>query len=182
MANLLSIVISKLRLLRNPVKYYRSLGVKIGKDCEIYTTVNFGSEPYLITLGDHVRVNENVQFVTHDGGVWVLRHMEEALSDVDKFGPIRVGNNVHIGNNTIIMPGVTIGSNCIIGCGAVVTKDIPDNSVAVGVPAKVIESIDTYLQKNQEKLVHTKTMSKDEKKRYLMQKYCNNGTEGICDE
>ena len=75
MANLLSIVISKLRLLRNPVKYYRSLGVKIGKDCEIYTTVNFGSEPYLITLGDHVRVNENVQFVTHDGGVWVLRHM-----------------------------------------------------------------------------------------------------------
>lgn len=182
MANLLSVVISKLQLLRNPVKYYRALGVKIGENCEIYTNVGFGSEPYLISLGDHVRVNENVQFVTHDGGVWVLRHMEEALSDVDKFGPICVGNNVHIGNNAIIMPGVTIGSNCIIGCGAVVIKDIPDNSVAVGVPAKVIESIDIYLQKNRGQLAHTKTMSKDEKKRYLMQKYCNNGVGGNCDE
>ena len=43
------------------------------------------------------------------------------------------------------MPGVTIGSNCVIGCGAVVTHDIPDNSIAAGVPAKVIKSLDEYL-------------------------------------
>lgn len=171
MLHLLRALIGKLQVLRDPVKYYRSLGVHIGENCEIYTNVSFGSEPYLITLGDHVRINENVQFVTHDGGVWVVRGMDKTMADVDRFGPIRVGDNVHIGNNTIIMPGVTIGSNCIIGCGAVVTRDIPDNAVAVGVPARVIESIDAYLQKNRAKFEHTKTMPRDGKKRYLMQKY-----------
>lgn len=58
------------------------------------------------------------------------------------FGKIEIGDNVHIGWNTIIMPNVSIGNNCVIGAGAVVTKSIPDNSVAVGVPARVIESID----------------------------------------
>lgn len=57
------------------------------------------------------------------------------------------------------MPGVTIGKNCIIGCGAVVTKNIPDNSVAVGVPARVIETIEEYAEKNAKKVVLTKQMT-----------------------
>lgn len=59
-----------------------------------------------------------------------------------------VGNDVYIGNDVIILPGVNIGNKVVIGAGAVVTKDIPDNSVAVGVPARVIESADEYFEKN----------------------------------
>ena len=119
----------------DPVKYLRILGANIGQDCEIYASVNV-MEPYLVTIGDKVRINEGVQLVTHDGGVWVLRNLYDELKDIDLFGKIKIGNNVHIGTNAIILPGVEIGNNCIIGVGAVVTKDIPDNSIAVGVPTK----------------------------------------------
>jgi serine acetyltransferase len=67
------------------------------------------------------------------------------------------------------MPGVSIGNNCIIGCGAIVTKSIPDNSVAVGVPARVIESIEEYEVKNADKFMYTKGMSREEKAKYLQE-------------
>lgn len=126
----------------------------MGKNCEIYPDVEFGSEPYLIKIGDNVRITNGVRFVTHDGGVWVLRNM--GLNNIDIFGRITIGNNVHIGWNAIIMPNVKIGNNCIIGAGAVVTRDIPDNSVAVGVPAHVVESIEEYKSKALEKCDFTK--------------------------
>ena len=69
------------------------------------------------------------------------------------------------------MPGVHIGNNCIIGCGAVVTRDIPDNSIAVGVPARVIRTIDEYLQNHEKDFDYTKGFSKKEKKDYLLKKY-----------
>lgn len=59
--------------------------------------------------------------------------------------PVNIGNDVWIGANVVILPGVTIGNNVVIGAGAVVTKDIPDNSLAVGVPARVIKSIENDL-------------------------------------
>ena len=68
--------------------------------------------------------------------------------------PIVVGDNVYIGNNVILLPGVTIGNNVIIGAGAVVSKDIPDNSVAVGVPARVIKSTDEYFEKIKKESLH----------------------------
>jgi maltose O-acetyltransferase len=55
--------------------------------------------------------------------------------------PVTIGDNVWIGGNTTILPGVTIGSNVTIGAGSVVVKDIPDNCVAVGNPARVIKEI-----------------------------------------
>ena len=162
-------LMNKWKLLKNPVKFWRDKGMKIGANCEIYSSANFGSEPYLITVGNHVCINSGVKFVTHDGGVWVLRGMKEELKNIDIFGRITVGNNVHIGTDAIVMPGVTIGNNCIIGCGAIVTKSIPDNSVAVGVPARVIESIEEYEQKNAHKFMHTKGMSREEKAKYLQE-------------
>ncbi|MBO5162628.1 MAG: acyltransferase [Lachnospiraceae bacterium] len=154
------------------IEELRDSGMRIGNDCEIYAKANFGSEPYLITIGDHVRINAGVTFVTHDGGVWVVRYLEnQKYSDVDIFGKIVVGNNVHIGTGATIMPGVTIGNNVIIGCGAIVSRDIPNNSVAVGVPAKVIETIDEYLKKNEFKMEHTKNMSYEDKKEHLKKKY-----------
>ena len=95
----------------------------------------------MIEIGNHVRINSGVQFVTHDGGVWIFRQKEDT-KDVDLFVRINVGNNVHIGTNSIIMPGVTIGDNVVVGCGAIVTHNIPDNSIAVGVPARVIENVE----------------------------------------
>ena len=141
--------------------------------CEIYSTANFGSEPYLVSIGHHVRINDGVNFITHDGGVWVLRKFlrQNNADKIDLFGQIIIGNNVHIGTNAMIMPGVNIGDNCIIGCRAIVTKDIPSNSVAVGIPAKVIENIDDYIKKNMHKFDYTKHLSPEDKRAYLIKKY-----------
>lgn len=165
--NVFKYAITRLRKSKSPIKYWRKLGVKIGEDCEIYSSVDFGSEPYLITIGNLVRITEGVRFITHDGGVWVIRNQYADMSDVDLFGKILIGNNVHIGMNAIIMPNVTIGNNCIIGCGAIVTKDMPDNSIAVGVPAKVIESIDDYMNKHIKEFSKTKGLTKKMKREFL---------------
>lgn len=78
----------------------------------------------------------------------------DIIPDLEITKPIVVGNNVYIGNNVIILPGVTIGNNVIIGAGAVITKNIPDNSVAVGVPARVIKTADEYFKKITEQSLH----------------------------
>lgn len=161
-------IINKYQMRKRPISYLRSLGAHIGEDCEIYPSANF-MEPYLISLGNNVRINEGVQFVTHDGGVWVIRNKYKKYKNVDLFGKITVGDNVHIGTNAVIMPGVSIGNNCIIGVGSIVTKDIPDGSIAVGVPARVIEDVNEYLDKNKEKFIHTKQLSTEDKKDYLME-------------
>lgn len=156
--------------LNTSIRKFKKMGGVIGKNCEVYPNVEFGSEPYLIKIGNNVRITNGVKFVTHDGGMWTLRKMG-LLENADIFGCIEVGDNTHIGWNSIIMPNTKIGKNCIIGCGAVVTKDIPDNSIAVGVPAKVIKSIEEYYDKNKELYDLTKNMSKKEKRDYLMKKY-----------
>ncbi len=154
----------------NRAKLLRRSGALIGKNSEIYADVSFGSEPYLIELGDNVRITSGCKLITHDGGVWVIRNLKK-IKNADLFGKIKIGNNVHIGMNSIIMPNVSIGDNCIIGCGAIVTKNIPNNSVAVGVPAKVIESIETYYEKNKDKYDYTKNLNKEDKEKYLRKKY-----------
>ena len=82
-----------------------------------------------------------------------------------------VGNNVYIGNNVIILPGVTIGNNVVIGTGTVVSKDIPDNSVAVGVPARVIKTADEYLEKIESQSLHLGHLKGQEKDKALMKYY-----------
>ena len=152
------------------IEILRKRGVKIGDKTYIEKNVVFGSEPYLISIGDNVRITSNVKFITHDGGMWVARNLG-ILENADKFGKINIGNNVNIGWNVILMPGVNVGSNCIIGAGAIVTKDIPNNSVAAGVPARVISSINEYCEKNRDKVDFTKRMTAKEKRIYLQKKY-----------
>lgn len=55
------------------IKHLRNKGLRIGNGCEIYRSVNFGSEPYLISIGNDVRITSGVKFCTHDGGIWTLR-------------------------------------------------------------------------------------------------------------
>jgi len=153
----------------SPEKQLLRGGGKLGSGCEIYPEVEFGSEPYLIEIGDHVRITNGVKFVTHDGGLWILRNL--GAGPIDRFGRIKIGNNVHIGWNTVVMPNVTIGDNVVIGCGSVVTKDIPPNSVAAGVPARVIETLQEYRMKIEPGgggVFATKGMLPDEKKAYIL--------------
>ena len=129
-----------LRYFKGGVFYARHLGVNIGEGCRIYTT-SFGSEPFLITIGDRVTVTSGVKILTHDGSTWLIR--KDGVR-YQKYLPVVIGDDVFIGVNSIIMPGVVIGSKVIIGAGSVVTKDIPNNSVVVGTPAKVVSTFNEY--------------------------------------
>lgn len=112
----------------------RRMGVRIGERCFISTT-SFSTEPYLVEIGDHVAVSTGCEFVTHDAAIWVFR---DAHPDMDVFGRIKVGSNTYFGTNCTVLPNTTIGSNCIIGSGSIVRGTIPDDSVVMGNPARVI--------------------------------------------
>ena len=87
-----------------------------------------------------------------------------------------LSGGVYIGNNVLILPGVTIGNNVVIGAGAVVTHDIPDNSVAVGVPARVIKTADEYLNKIENESIHLGHLTGAEKDRALRRYYKHEGS------
>jgi acetyltransferase-like isoleucine patch superfamily enzyme len=138
----------------------------LGRDCRLIN-VDFGTEPYLVKLGNHVSVTKS-HFVTHDGGVWVFRSEQP---DVDYFGRICIGNNVFIGLGSILLPGVTIGDNVVIGAGSVVARDIPSNCVAVGVPARPVRSLEKYADKVSAGGFETKSLSPRKKRKYLLERF-----------
>lgn len=169
--------ISNIRIKRilerlNPELYYRAIGVKIGKNCRIYRS-SFGTEPYLISLGNHVHIGERVRFITHDGGAWVVRELT-GCSDWDYFGTIQIDDNVFIGNDVILLPNVHIGKNCVIGAGAIVTKNIPAGSIVAGVPARRIRSVEEYCRKIEAAGFHTKKMKAKEKEDFLRKYFKRN--------
>ena len=151
-------------------EYLRKLGVTIGDKTRLNCGVNaFGSEPYLVEVGDDCLFAAGTRFITHDGGVKVLNSLDYFNGrSMRKMGRIKVGNNTYFGENVMVMPGVTIGNNCIIGAHAVVTKDIPDNSCAVGVPARVICTLDEYYEKNKDKFIHIVALSGEERKQEFL--------------
>lgn len=144
-------------------RYLRKQGVKIGVGCSIKTKF-FGSEPYLVEIGNHVQITDGVRIFTHGGG-WVFR---DKHPNFDSFGRVKIGNNVYIGNCALIMPGVIIEDNVIIGAGAVVTKSIPANSVVAGNPAKIICETSDYYKKIIDYNQQTKSLNYEAKKEYLL--------------
>lgn len=125
------------------VSYARSLGVEVGQGCRIYIA-SFGSEPFLIKIGSRVTITSGVQILTHDGSAWLFHEFGKRFY---KYAPVTIGDDVFIGVNTIIMPGVSIGSRVIVGAGSVVTRDIPDDTVVAGNPARVITSFSSFEHK-----------------------------------
>lgn len=159
------------------IKFLREQGAQIGEKTRLICDVgSFGSEPYLVSLGENCLIAAGVHFFTHDGGVKVLSDLGYFGSErMDIIAPVTVGNNVYIGSGACILPGVTIGDNVVIGAQAVVTGDIPSNSVAVGIPARVIKTIDQYYEdaKRKGNMYPTARMSVEEKRNYYQKKFSN---------
>lgn len=126
------------------IQIARSFGAKIGDGCIIYS-VNFGTTPFLISIGNHVLIASNVALINHDGAHWVLKKDNQFTGTI--FGPIIIRDNCYIGYGSIILPNVEIGPNSIIGAGSIVTKNVPPNMVFAGNPARPISSIDQYLER-----------------------------------
>lgn len=89
-----------------------------------------------ITIGSNVLIASYVYITDHDHGISLpnVPYMKQPLESA----PVTIGNNVWIGEKVSILKGVTIGDNCVIGAGAVVTKSHPKNSIIAGVPARII--------------------------------------------
>ncbi|WP_172564157.1 sugar O-acetyltransferase [Vibrio navarrensis] len=117
--------------------------------CDYGTNIKLGKNFYAnfncvildvaeVSIGDNVLFAPNVQIYTAGHPIDVKGRVEDGV----EFGlPIRIGNNVWLGGGVIVCPGVNIGNNSVIGAGSVVTKDIPDNVVAVGNPCRVVKQI-----------------------------------------
>ena len=152
---------------------YRKIGVTIGDNVSIVNIaacnsyVNFGSEPYLITIGDNTTISFDVAFVTHDAATRVIRNLPDGNKETVIYGKINVGKNCFIGCRSVILPNVTIGDNTIIGAGRIVNKDIPSNVVAAGNPCKVICTLDEYRKTHDKDFLYMVSLPYEEKRKFL---------------
>lgn len=116
-------------------------GLKVGKNFDRHQGCYIDpTHCFLIKIGDNVTFSIRVTVMAHDAST------KEFLG-YSKIGRVTIGDNVFVGANTTILPGVQIGNNVIIGAGSVVTRSIPDNMVAAGNPAKIICSLEDYKTK-----------------------------------
>jgi acetyltransferase-like isoleucine patch superfamily enzyme len=104
-------------------------------------------------------------------GVPIGAVFRDKYPDVDVLAPITVGDSVFIGANAIVLPGVTIGSNSVIGAGSVVAHDIPCGSVAAGVPARVVKTVDDYERAALRKSLNCGRLSPIDKALFLKARY-----------
>ncbi len=127
----------------------KSRGMKVGSNFFMFgECIIDGGHAWLIEIGDNVTLAPRVYILAHDASTKIYL-------DHSKIKKVKIGNNVFIGGCAIIMPGVTIGNDVIIGAGSVVTKNVPDNSVYAGNPARFLAHTDTYIA-DQKKLMKNK--------------------------
>lgn len=142
--------------MKNYIKYLQFLGVNIqGQPSYISSDVYFDGHDYsLITIGSDVTISMGVTLLTHDYSI--ARGIEAVYGkkvwkseDTPYFlKPITIGDNCFVGAGSILLPGTTLGENCIVGSHAVVKGDIPDNSVVVGNPAKIVAKTTEWAEKH----------------------------------
>lgn len=150
----------------NPIACSRFMGVTIGANCKIYgnSPNMWGTEPFLITIGNNVFITNGCKFVNHDGGTLILRKKTPSL---ELTAPINIGNDVYLGVETMIMPGITINNNVIVGARSIVTKDVEENSVIVGIPARKIKTVDQYYEEIKKKSLGIGHLDRDAKEKEL---------------
>ena len=123
-----------------------SMGMKVGDNFSRLNDVILDpSHCWLIEIGDNVTLAPRVHILCHDAST-------KKFLNYTKIGRVSIGNNVFIGAGTVILPSVRIGNNVIIGANSTVTRNIPDNSVAFGSPAKVVKSLEEYLNKEKQRM------------------------------
>lgn len=122
------------------------MGMKVGRNFgRLNGVILDPSHCWLIRIGNNVTLAPRVHILCHDAST-------KQFLGYTKIGRVEIGDNVFIGAESVVLPGVSIGNNVIIGANSTVTKSIPDRSVAVGSPARVICSLDEYLYKNKKKM------------------------------
>ncbi len=125
-----------------------SMGMKVGKNFKRLNGVILDpGHCWLIEIGDNVTMAPRVHILCHDAST-------KQFLNYTKIGRVTIGNNVFIGAESVVLPGITIGDNVVIGANSTVTHDIPSNSVAVGSPARVISTLDAYVEKEKERMKH----------------------------
>lgn len=157
-----------LHFYRDPIAFHRRRGVTIGEGVELFggTIHTFGSEPYLVTIGNDVTISHDVAFFTHDGG---LRTLWDRFDDKpDYYARIDVGNRVFLGARAILMPGVTIGDGSVVGAGAIVTRDLEAGVVVAGAPARPIKRLEEYAEGHRDEWRYTTGLSARQKRRLLL--------------
>lgn len=130
----------------------RRQGMRIGENTTVFdppSTFIDNTRPWLVEIGNQVKITRGVTILTH-GYDWSV--LNGKYGDVlGSAGKVIIGNNVFIGMNSTILKGVTIGNNVIIGANSLVNKDIPDNCIVGGNPAKVICTIGEYREKRKQR-------------------------------
>ncbi len=122
------------------------MGMKVGKNFKrLNGTILDPAHCWLIEIGDNVTLAPRVHILCHDAST-------KRFLNYTKIGRVTIGNNVFIGAESVILPGVTIGNNVIIGANSTVTNDIEDNMVVAGTPAKILCSLQEYLMKERKRL------------------------------
>ncbi len=122
------------------------MGMKVGKNFKRLNGVILDpSHCWLIEIGDNVTMAPRVHILCHDAST-------KQFLNYTKIGRVNIGDNVFIGAETVVLPDVNIGNNVIIGANSTVTHSIPDNMVAAGTPAKIICTLEEYLQKEKERM------------------------------
>lgn len=141
----------------------RNSGISIGEGCRIYTFLQ-SNEPSLISIGNDVTISSGVAFVTHDNSILKVL---DPMTDV--VGKITVEDRCFIGQNSMLMLGVTLGENCVVGAGAVVTRSFPPHSVVAGNPARVICTTDQMAEKYKDRAIDFGVIPWEKRNQYIME-------------
>ncbi len=154
-----------------PTSYFVKRGMKVGKNFNRQSGTRMDpSHCWLISIGDDVTLANKVQILAHDDTTRIY-------TGYGRVAPVKIGDRVFIGANSTILMNTTIGNDVIIGAGSLVTGNIPDDSIAVGVPAKVIGKTSEYIARQKEKMenglvfdssyTYQKDVKKDKKEEML---------------
>lgn len=123
-----------------------AMGMKVGSNFKrLHGTILDPDHCWLIEIGDNVTMAPRVHILCHDAST-------KDFLGYTKIGRVTIGNDVFIGAESVVLPGVRIGNRVVIGANSTVTHDIADNSVAVGSPARVICTLDEYLEKEKSRM------------------------------
>ena len=117
------------------VGYYRFRGIEIGKNTMVSFGAKLDTHRGKILIGNNCLITHGVKILSHDGAMRLIDSSDNGN------GIVRIGNNVFVGVNSIILRNITIGDNVVIAAGSVVNKDVPSNTLVAGNPARIIKEL-----------------------------------------